>query len=81
MTQKVLVPELGEGIDKVTIACWHVKEGDTVKKEDDVAEIVTDKATFNVSAPADGIIKNILIKDGGEAAIGDAIGLIDSAAS
>ena len=73
----VTLPELGEGITKATIAFWHCKVGDRVREGDDVVELVTDKATFNVSAPVSGQIKKILFKEGQDAQIGEALAIIE----
>ncbi len=73
----VIVPELGEGIAKVTVACWHGKPGDRVQEGDDLVELATDKATFNISAETSGILKQILVPAGQEAAIGATLALIE----
>ena len=73
----VTLPELGEGIEKATVACWHYKVGDRVQQDDDVVEVVTDKATFNVAAGASGILRAILVRDGQEVRIGEALGAIE----
>ncbi len=66
----VLLPQLGEGIEKATVAVWHVSSGDTVSSQDDIVEVVTDKATFHVPAGADGRIEEILVPAGTEIAVG-----------
>ncbi len=68
--ENVNLPELGEGIDKAVVACWHVKVGDHVSKDQDLVELVTDKATFSVAAPVDGVVKDVLVKEGQEVPIG-----------
>lgn len=73
---QVVLPELGEGIEKATVACWHVKEGQRVEADDDVVELVTDKATFNVTAGNSGVLKQILVKEGQDAKIGAALAII-----
>jgi pyruvate/2-oxoglutarate dehydrogenase complex dihydrolipoamide acyltransferase (E2) component len=73
----VILPELGEGITKATVACWHNKPGDRVQEGDDLVELVTDKATFNVSAEKNGILKTILVPEGKEAAIGATLAVIE----
>jgi pyruvate/2-oxoglutarate dehydrogenase complex dihydrolipoamide acyltransferase (E2) component len=70
MTNTVKVPDLGDGIDRVEVALWHKKVGDPVTCDEDIVEVVTDKASFNVPASASGIIKNIYVKEGQEAAVG-----------
>ena len=73
----IVVPELGEGIVKATVACWHTKPGQRVKAGDDLVELVTDKAVFNVAADTSGTIKEILVPEGKEALIGATLALIE----
>lgn len=73
----IKLPELGEGITKATVVFWHTKTGDRVQEGDDVVELETDKATFNVPAPAAGIIKKVFFKENQEARIGDVLVVID----
>ena len=75
---EVKLPELGEGIVKATVACWHAKLGERVQADDDVVELVTDKASFNVPAGTTGILKSILVQEGKEAKIGEVLAVIDS---
>ena len=75
--KQIIVPELGEGITKATVACWHSKPGDKVQEGDDLVELVTDKAVFNVSADHNGTIKEILIQEGKEASIGATLAYIE----
>lgn len=72
----VTLPELGEGIEKATVACWHYKVGDRVNDDDDVVEVVTDKATFNIPAGASGTLREILVRDGQEVRVGEVLGEI-----
>lgn len=73
----IILPELGEGIAKATLACWHVEPGAAVKAGDEILEVVTDKATFNVEAPCSGRLKAIQVAPGQEAAVGAVLGTID----
>ena len=73
---EVILPELGEGIKSAMVAFWHCQVGDAVKKDSDLVELVTDKATFNVSSDVDGVIKEILVAEGEEAAIGQVLAVI-----
>jgi pyruvate/2-oxoglutarate dehydrogenase complex dihydrolipoamide acyltransferase (E2) component len=74
---KIILPELGEGITKATVACWHVKVGDQVKAGDEVCEVTTDKATFNVEAPVSGQLKSIAVSEGHEGHVGGVLGTIE----
>lgn len=57
MTQQVKVPTVGESITEVTIANWLKKDGDVVKMDEVIAELESDKATFELTAPQAGILK------------------------
>ncbi len=48
------------------ISAWLAREGDQVKEGQDLFEIVTDKATFDVASPCDGVLEKILKKAGSE---------------
>lgn len=76
----VILPDLGEGIANATIACWQAKVGDLVSEDDDIIELVTDKASFNVPAGTSGILKKICIEEGQEAKIGEILAEIEPAA-
>ena len=74
---KIILPELGEGITKATVACWHVKEGDTINVGDEICEVATDKAIFNVEAPVSGRLKSITIMQGQDELVGGVLGIIE----
>lgn len=57
MAQQVKVPAVGESITEVTIANWLKKDGDTVKMDEVIAELESDKATFELTAPQAGVLK------------------------
>lgn len=74
---KIILPELGEGIVKATIACWHAKVGDSLLEGQEVCEAVTDKASFVIEAPAAGKLKSILVDGGQESPVGSVLGTIE----
>jgi pyruvate/2-oxoglutarate dehydrogenase complex dihydrolipoamide acyltransferase (E2) component len=74
---KVILPELGEGIEKATISYWYFQEGQRVNKDDDLVELVTDKATFNLPAPCSGILSQVIYKEGDTVNIGEVLALIE----
>jgi pyruvate/2-oxoglutarate dehydrogenase complex dihydrolipoamide acyltransferase (E2) component len=74
---QLMVPDLGDGIEKVQVVAWHVKEGDHVRKDDDVVELVTDKAAFNVPSPVEGKLRTIKVQCGEEVSIGTVLGIIE----
>ncbi|MBI3601647.1 MAG: hypothetical protein HY209_01965 [Candidatus Omnitrophica bacterium] len=73
----IILPELGEGITKATVACWHVKVGDQIHAGDEVCEVTTDKATFNVEAPASGRLQSITVRPGQDGLVGGVLGIIE----
>jgi len=74
---KVVLPELGEGIDKATVTFWFFKEGEKVSEKDDLVELSTDKATFNLPSPCSGTVSEILIHEGDVVNVGEVLGVID----
>lgn len=64
MASEVKLPELGEGVSEGELIKWLVKPGDSVKADQAVAEIMTDKATVEVPSPVAGTVKELLHKPG-----------------
>jgi len=75
--KKVLLPELGEGITKACVTAWLFEVGQEVKEKDDLVELTTDKATFNLPAPFSGILKEILKNEGDDVNVGEALAVIE----
>ena len=73
----IILPELGEGIEDAVVSMWHFAEGDTVKAGDDIVEVVTDKATFNVPSSSSGVIKKIMRHEGETAKIGEVLAEVE----
>lgn len=64
MSIEVKVPVLPESVADATVASWHKKIGDTVTRDENLLDLETDKVVLEVPAPADGILKEILFKEG-----------------
>ncbi len=73
----IILPELGDGITKAIVACWHVQAGQAVNAGDEVVEVVTDKASFCVEAPVKGTLKSLSVPQGVEAKVGQVLGVIE----
>lgn len=58
------LPDIGEGIAEGEIVKWLVKEGDIVKEDQPIFEVMTDKATVEIPSPRAGVIKRILAQEG-----------------
>jgi pyruvate/2-oxoglutarate dehydrogenase complex dihydrolipoamide acyltransferase (E2) component len=72
----IVMPPLAEGVDKANISYWYKQIGETIKEGEDLVELVTDKATFNMPSPATGIVKEILVSEGEAAKVGQVIAKI-----
>ncbi|MCV2885298.1 2-oxoglutarate dehydrogenase complex dihydrolipoyllysine-residue succinyltransferase [Aestuariibacter sp. AA17] len=64
MTTEIKVPVLPESVADATIATWHVKEGDSVSRDQNIVDIETDKVVLEVVAPEDGVIGKIMHAEG-----------------
>lgn len=64
MTVEILVPELPESVADATVATWHKKPGDAVKRDEVLVDIETDKVVLEVPAPEDGILECVLEEEG-----------------
>jgi 2-oxoisovalerate dehydrogenase E2 component (dihydrolipoyl transacylase) len=53
------LPDIGEGVAEAEITVWHVKVGDTVKEDQSLVDVMTDKATVDMTSPVDGVIRAI----------------------
>ncbi|MCB9983435.1 MAG: 2-oxoglutarate dehydrogenase complex dihydrolipoyllysine-residue succinyltransferase [Rhodospirillales bacterium] len=73
MTQ-IVVPTLGESVSEATVAQWLKKEGETVKADEPIVELETDKVTLEVNAPADGVIVKITVGEGETVEVGALLG-------
>ena len=73
----IKMPELGEEIEKATVSCIYFKVGDEIKEDDDILELTTDKATFNVPASASGVLTKILVKEGQEVMVGETLVIVE----
>lgn len=74
---KVVLPELGEGIEKATLSYWYFKVGEKVNEKDDLVEVTTDKATFNLPSPCTGTLSEIFFQEGDSVNVGETLGIID----
>lgn len=71
--QEMQLPELGENITSADVLKVLVKVGDTIKQDDIVLEIETDKATIEVPSTVSGVITDVFVKDGDKAKVGQVV--------
>jgi pyruvate dehydrogenase E2 component (dihydrolipoamide acetyltransferase) len=72
----ITMPKLSDTMVEGTIARWRKKQGDTIETGDILAEVETDKATMEMEAFDDGVLKEIYVSDGGVAKVGEKVALI-----
>jgi pyruvate dehydrogenase E2 component (dihydrolipoamide acetyltransferase) len=73
----IKLPSLAEGVDKATVTYCHKSAGDSVKEGDDLIELVTDKATFNMPSPVSGVLKEVLVSEGDQVKVGQVVARIE----
>jgi len=64
MVTEIRVPALPESVSDGVVACWHKRPGDTIRRDEALVDIETDKVVLEVPAPEDGVLDRILIEDG-----------------
>jgi len=81
MSIEIKVPALPESVSDATLVAWHKKPGDAVRRDENLVDLETDKVVLEVPAPADGVLKKILISDGKIVNAGEVLALLDEGAS
>ena len=76
MSEKIVVPALGESITEATVAKWLKNTGDTVEADEPIVELETDKVNLEVPSPVKGVLKEINSKDGSVVEVGALLGLV-----
>ena len=72
----IMTPTLGESVTEATVARWAKKAGDTVRKDEILVELETDKVSLEVAAPADGVLSEISAEEGATVEPGALLGRI-----
>ena len=76
MSEKILVPALGESITEATVVKWLKSRGESVGTDEPIVELETDKVNLEVPSPVDGILSEINAKDGQVVEVGAVLGLV-----
>jgi len=80
MLVEVKVPQLSESVAEATLLTWHKKEGEAVKRDENLIDIETDKVVLELPAPADGVLVKVLKGDGSTVVAGEVIATLDTEA-
>ena len=67
------LPDIGEGVVEGEIVSWHVKVGDSINEDDQIVDIMTDKATVTIPSPTDGIVSELSGEVGDMVAVGSTL--------
>jgi 2-oxoglutarate dehydrogenase E2 component (dihydrolipoamide succinyltransferase) len=78
MLIEVKVPQLSESVSEATLLSWHKKEGEAVRRDENLVDIETDKVVLELPAPADGVVTRILKADGATVVASEIIATLDT---
>ena len=80
MSNKILVPTLGESVTEATVSKWLKNQGESVSADEPVVELETDKVNVEVPAPSNGVLESISVKEGETVNVGSLLGMINGSA-
>ncbi|MEJ1961149.1 MAG: 2-oxoglutarate dehydrogenase complex dihydrolipoyllysine-residue succinyltransferase [Gammaproteobacteria bacterium] len=81
MTIEIRVPQLPESVADATLVAWHKQPGDTVKRDENLADLETDKVVLEVPAPANGVLKELKIAGGTTVTSGQVLAIFEEGAA
>jgi len=77
MSTEIRVPQLPESVADATLVAWHKQPGDVIRRDENLADLETDKVVLEVPAPADGVVREIRVKNGTVVTSGQVLAVID----
>ena len=77
MSNKIIVPTLGESVSEATVSKWLKNQGDNVSVDEPIVELETDKVNVEVPSPSNGILEQISVKEGETVNVGGLLGMIN----
>jgi len=80
MSTEVKVPILPESVADATVAAWHKQPGDSIRRDENLVDLETDKVVLEVPSPVDGVIKKIVRDSGETVTSGELLGVIEEGA-
>ncbi len=80
MSIEVKVPVLPESVSDATIATWHKKVGDSVRRDENLLDLETDKVVLEVPSPVDGVLKELKFKEGDTVTSSQILAIIEEGA-
>ena len=80
MSDKIIVPTLGESVTEATVSKWLKNQGEKVSADEPIVELETDKVNVEVPAPSNGVLESISVKEGETVNVGALLGMINGSA-
>ena len=77
MSDKIIVPTLGESVTEATVSKWLKNQGEKVSADEPIVELETDKVNVEVPAPSNGVLEKISVKEGQTVNVGSLLGMIN----
>jgi len=78
MSVEVKVPQLPESVTDATLVAWHRKAGEAVRRDENLVDLETDKVVLEIPSPNDGILKEIIVKDGATVTSGQVLAVLEA---
>jgi 2-oxoglutarate dehydrogenase E2 component (dihydrolipoamide succinyltransferase) len=77
MSTEIRVPQLPESVADATLVAWHKQPGEPIRRDENLADLETDKVVLEVPAPANGVVRELRVKSGTVVTSGQVLALID----
>jgi 2-oxoglutarate dehydrogenase E2 component (dihydrolipoamide succinyltransferase) len=81
MSTEIRVPQLPESVADATLVAWHKQPGDAIRRDENLADLETDKVVLEVPAPANGVVRELRVKNGTVVKSGDVLAVIEEGAA
>ena len=81
MSTEIRVPQLPESVADATLVAWHKQPGDAIRRDENLADLETDKVVLEVPAPANGVVREIRVQSGTVVTSGQVLAVIDEGAA
>ncbi|MHB1869293.1 MAG: 2-oxoglutarate dehydrogenase complex dihydrolipoyllysine-residue succinyltransferase [Steroidobacteraceae bacterium] len=81
MTTEIKVPQLPESVSDATLVAWHKQPGDSVRRDENLADLETDKVVLEVPSPVDGVLRELKVAGGAVVTSGQVLAVIEEGAA
>jgi len=81
MSTEIRVPQLPESVADATLVAWHKRPGDAIARDENLADLETDKVVLEVPAPANGVVRELRVQSGAVVKSGELLALIEEGAA